>query len=459
MKLAEIGSSVRSTQDYFQTGVSKSIRWRKEQLLSLKKLLVEQEDVLSEALQKDLSKGVFEGYSSEIGFVLGEIDHSLKCLKKWSRKRSVSTPLVAQLGKSYVLPEPLGTVLIIGAWNYPIQLVLGPLVAAIAAGNCAVIKPSELSENCSTVLAELIPQYMDVQAFKVVEGAVEETTELLKQRFDFIVYTGGETVAKIIMRAAAEHLTPVMLELGGKSPCIVDSNCDLDTAAARIAWSKWMNSGQICVAPDYVIVEKTFSSQLIDAIKNKLIKFYGENVQASPDYGRIINDRHFQRLLTCLEGQNIVHGGNTDAAEKFFSPTMILDPEDDNAVMQDEIFGPILPIITVEKIVDAIPIVQSRSKPLALYIYTKDSGFEQRVLNETSAGNVGINDGMMYMVNPNLPFGGVGNSGMGKYHGQYGFDALSNLKTVMKRSTLLDPPLRYPPYTKTKLKIVRKLMQ
>jgi aldehyde dehydrogenase (NAD+) len=292
----------------------------------------------------------------------------------------------------------------------------------------------------------------------VVEGAIEETTALLAQQFDHIFYTGGETVGKIVMAAAARHLTPVTLELGGKSPCIVDSSANIEVSAARIVWSKWMNAGQTCVAPDYVLVEKNLSSELIAAIEKKLTTFYGPCVKDSEDYGRIINHRHFLRLSGYLEGQNIVCGGETDEASLYMAPTIVIDPAHDGPLMEQEVFGPILPIITLDDINQAIPFINKRSKPLALYLYTQNKAFENAVLQNTSSGSIGINDGFMFMLNPQLPFGGVGNSGMGSYHGQFGFDTFSHLKTVMKRSFKFDISLRYPPYSKFKLALLKKLL-
>jgi aldehyde dehydrogenase (NAD+) len=355
------------------------------------------------------------------------------------------------------MPEPLGTVLIIGAWNYPFQLVVSPMVAAIAAGNCVVLKPSELAAETSKVLAEIIPKYLDNNAFTVVEGDVPETTELLKQQFDHILYTGGETVGKIVMRAAAEFLTPVTLELGGKSPCFVSDSANIDVTANRIVWSKWMNAGQTCVAPDYVLVDKKVSSRLIDKLKQKINAFYGEDIKQSPDYGRIINDRHYTRISGYLEDQEIIFGGKLDESERYIEPTLLLNPDEASPIMRDEIFGPLLPIIEVDDMTQAISFVNKRAKPLALYLFNKDQNTEDEVMHNTSAGNVCINDGMMFMVNADLPFGGVGNSGMGSYHGQAGFDTFSHLKTVMKRSYIMDLDVRYPPYSDKKLSLLKRL--
>ena len=453
-----IANQIKQLKTIFAQGKTRDLAWRVTQLKQLKLMLIEQEAALLAGLKTDLGKSEQEAWTSEIGFLVSDIAHTIKHLKSWAKARKVSTPLVVQPGKSYLLPEPLGTVLIIGAWNYPLQLVLAPLIAAIAAGNCAVLKPSELSAQTAELLAKFIPQYLDNSAYCVITGAVAETTELLKQPFDHILYTGGEGVGKIVMRAAAEQLIPVTLELGGKCPCIVDSNTDLNVSAARIVWSKWMNAGQTCVAPDYVVIEKAFLPTFVTALKDKISEFYPDDVSKSTDYGRIVNARHFARLSSYLQGQDIILGGKTDAESHYMEPTIVLNPSADSPVMQEEIFGPILIILTVENIADAIELINRKPKPLALYLYTKSSKFEQQVLSQTSAGSVGINDGMMFMANPNLPFGGVGNSGMGAYHGKFGFDTFSHLKTVMKRSFMFDVALRYPPYSSAKLKMLKRLL-
>lgn len=439
-------------------------------------MLCEHEAEFLLALKQDLNKCEQEAWLSELSFGQKGVDHAIKYLNKWCKPRKVSTPIIAQPGKSYQLPEPLGTVLIIGAWNYPIQLVLSPLVAAVAAGNCAVVKPSELSENCSKLLAKLFPRYLDIDCISIVEGGVEETTTLLKQKFDHIFYTGGEAVAKVVMHAVAENLTPVTLELGGKSPCIVDSNTNLDVTVARIVWSKWMNAGQTCVAPDYVLVEKTFVEPFLNALKAKLTEFYSSDAQGSNDYGRIINAKHFTRILNYLDGENVVYGGKFNTDTNYIEPTIVLASEHDipddggkepaeyivkdslTDIMKEEIFGPILLIQPVDNLDDAIRLINEKPKPLALYLYSRDKNFEEKVLKQTSDGNVGINDGFIFMANHNLPFGGVGLSGMGSYHGRAGFDTFSHLKTVMKRSFLFDIALRYPPFNSTKLKIFKKLL-
>jgi aldehyde dehydrogenase (NAD+) len=456
--LAEIPLYVVRLQASFRVGKTRSLEWRIQQLKQVKNMLQENEPAFTTALCLDLKKSPQEAWLSEIGFVISDVDHTLQHIHKWCQPQKVSTPLFAQPAKSYSLAEPLGTVLIIGAWNYPVQLVLAPLIAAIAAGNCAVIKPSEVAEHTASLLAELLPQYLDMACFQLISGAVEETTELLKQAFDHIFYTGGERVAKVIMRAAAEHLTPVTLELGGKSPCIVDRQTNLDVTASRIVWSKWMNAGQTCVAPDYILVEESFASELIQAIKLKIEAFYGQSPESSPDYGRIINLHHFDRLVGYLEKENVVYGGQLNRQKKYLSPTIVLAEKNQSSIMQEEIFGPILLIQTLKVRHDAIAVVNSKPKPLALYLYTNDPAFEDEVLQQTSSGSVGINDGMLFMANPNLPFGGVGKSGMGCYHGQTGFNTFSHIKTVMKRKFLFDVALRYPPFSRFKLSILKKLL-
>jgi aldehyde dehydrogenase (NAD+) len=456
--VADIAPKIQLIKNTFASGKTKPLPWRIEQLTQIRKMVVEQQDKIFVAMQQDLGRCNMESWTAELGGVISEVDHSLKHLKKWVKPQKVPTPIIAQPGKSYMLPEPLGTILIIGAWNYPLLLVFSPLISAISAGNSAIIKPSELSANVSKLLVELVAQYLDNDAFAVVEGAVDETTELLKHQFDHIIYTGGEVVGKIVMRAAAEFLTPVTLELGGKSPCIVDSSTDLDVTAARIVWSKWMNAGQTCVAPDYVLVEESFAAPLIDAIKHKLTEFYSADASSSKDYGRIVSERHLTRIISYLDGQEVVHGGKHDVANKYIEPTIVLNPAHDSLLMQQEIFGPILPIVTVKNISESIPFVNKRAKPLALYIFSKNKDFEQQVLTATSAGMVCINDGFMFAANPNLPFGGVGSSGTGAYHGKIGFDNFSHLKTVMKRSFWFDVPLRYPPFTDKKFKLLKKLI-
>lgn len=452
---------IQELKQTFATGKTKSLDWRKAQLLSLKRLLQENENAIYQALEQDLGKCQFESYISEYSYVLHDIDLFVKNLKKWNKTKVISTPVLAQPGKSRLKPEPYGVSLIMGAWNYPVQLVLSPMVASLSAGNCVVLKPSELAQATSKLIAELIPKYMDTSAIAVYEGGVLETTELLKQRFDHIMYTGSETVGKIVMRAASEHLTPVCLELGGKSPCIVDENTNLKVTADRIIWGKFINAGQTCIAPDYILVTPRQREPLIAALKKSLIKQYGREPNLSKDYGRIINQRHFDRLVSYLEGQQdgLVIGGQSDREQKYIAPTILFNPDLDSPVMTDEIFGPILPIIEVDSMDKAITFVNEREKPLALYLFSHNDDVVKRVTEQTSAGTQCVNDAVIFMVNSNMPFGGVGNSGMGAYHGKWGFDTFSHLKPIMHRSFVADAPVRYAPYSGWKLKLMKWLQK
>ncbi|RDV26853.1 aldehyde dehydrogenase family protein [Alteromonas aestuariivivens] len=449
---------VSALKNSFSTGKTRPLDWRRAQLLALKRLVEDNQQEIQGALQADLGKSESEAWSTEIGYILADIKHTLKHLSGWMKPRKVSTPLVAQPATSFRLPEPLGTVLIIGAWNYPFQLVIAPFIAALAAGNCAVLKPSELSPHTSALIARLIHRYMDTSAVAVVEGGKEQTTDLLSLAWDHIFYTGGEQVGRIVMRSAAEHLTPVTLELGGKSPCIVDGNADIRATARRIVWGKWLNAGQTCIAPDYVLVTRQYADSLIEALRAELKAQYGEQPLSNSDYGSIVNPRHLQRLVGYLSDLDSVIGGEVDEAARKLAPTLVVDPPLDSALMQEEIFGPILPLITVDTLEQAVEFVNLRAKPLAMYLFTNNKAFEQKVLAQTSAGSVCINDTLMFMTNPSLPFGGVGCSGMGQYHGESGFATFSHFKSVMKRSFWLDVPIRYAPFSKLKLKLLKKLI-
>jgi len=431
-------------------------QWRIAQLDAFYKLTEDNEKAICDALKEDLNKSYTEAFVTEVGYLQAEIKHAKKHLKNWMKPRRVGTPLMAFPGSSFHYPEPLGVVFIMGAWNFPFQLTLAPLVAAIAAGNCALLKPSELTAKTSALIARLIPQYMDKDAIAVVEGGKEVSTYLLAQRFDHIFYTGGETVGRIVMQAASKYLTPVTLELGGKSPCIVDKNCDLTVTAKRIAWGKWTNAGQICIAPDYVYVHKSIEKEFLAELRKAIKSQFGKQPKDSKDYGRIVNANHLARLSSYLEGMdNIEIGGETDTDSLYFSPTVVTDPALDSPLMQQEIFGPILPVLTYEQHDDVINMIVAREKPLALYLFSSDQDVQQRYLEQTSSGNMCINDTLIFMTNADLAFGGVGNSGMGRYHGRSGFDLLSNLRAVMKRPFMLDVFIRYAPYNSLKTKLLK----
>jgi aldehyde dehydrogenase (NAD+) len=439
----------------FDSGKTRSIEWRLAQLAEIERLMREHEDDLAEALRADLGKCRFEAVLTEISFVAAEAKYARKNLARWMRPKRVRTPIMAQPGHSYLWPEPKGLVLIIAPWNYPLSMVMAPLVGAMAAGNCAVMKPSEITTHTSAIIASLLPRYLDNDAYAVVEGGIPETTELLEQPFDHILYTGNERVAKIVMTAAAKHLTPVTLELGGKSPCLIDKSANLEVAASRIAWGKWINAGQTCVAPDHVLVHRDVAQRFTDILGGKIREFYGEDPEQSPDYCRIASERHAARFQQLLAGQKIHTGGRVDVVKRYVEPTIVLDPSPDSALMQEEIFGPVLPVIAVDEMHHAIKFVADRPKPLALYLFTKSKALEDAVLNRLSAGTVCVNDAVIFMVSPELPFGGVGNSGMGRYTGWFGFETFSHMKPVMKRSFRFDAPMRYPPYSEMKAKLLR----
>jgi aldehyde dehydrogenase (NAD+) len=421
-------------------------------------MLEKHQDELSAALKVDLGRGVEEAWLYDIGFTITEVKLMLKNLKKWTAPRKVPTPMVTRPASSMRVPQPLGVVCVIAPWNYPVQLLLIPVAGAIAAGNAVVMKPSEVSSETSRVLAKIVPQYFTDKAVAIVEGGVQETTELLKQKFDHIFYTGNGAVGRVVMRAAAENLTPVTLELGGKSPTIVDASANIAVAARRIAWAKYVNAGQTCVAPDYVLAHKSIANELVEAIRTSISEFYGEDPHASKDYSRVISPKHFSRLTSLITSGKVAIGGQSEQAERYIAPTVLVDVDQNSAVMQEEIFGPILPVLEVESIDEAISFVNSRPHPLALYVFAQDNSVNEKVVAETTSGGVTVNGTIMHMTGPYLPFGGVGESGMGAYHGQSGVDVFQHLKPVLKRSTMLDAPLAYPPYTKRKFSILKKFI-
>ncbi|HZR12484.1 MAG TPA: aldehyde dehydrogenase family protein [Acidimicrobiia bacterium] len=456
--VADIPDTVKRLRATFAAGRTRSLDWRLEQLSRLRTMLVEREQELLAALLDDLGKPPTEAYATEIGFTVAEIDYVRKHLAGWMRPEKVHTPLLAQPGRARLHREPVGVVLVIAPWNYPVQLLLAPLVGAIAAGNCVVLKPSEVAANVSRVLGRIVPEYLDTECVAVVEGAVAETTALLAERFDHIFYTGNGTVGRVVMEAAAKHLTPVTLELGGKSPAIVDRHADLDVAARRIAWGKYLNAGQTCVAPDYVLVDAELHDALITDVREAVRSFYGDDPRRSPDYARIINDRHFERLERLVDDGAIAFGGDRDAHTRYFAPTALRDVRPDTAVMHEEIFGPILPILPVDDVGAAIEFVNERDKPLALYVFSESEAVQQRVVEETTSGGVCVNGTLLHLSVPELPFGGVGPSGMGAYHGHASFDTFSHKKGVLTKSTRVDPDVAYPPYTRLKRALIRRFM-
>ncbi len=433
---------------YFEIGGTKNIKFRLSQLQKLKKLITTNEAQILEAIKLDLSKPDFENILTETQIVLWELDYFIKNLNLWIKPKVVKTPLFHFPAKSYIQPEPLGQTLIIAPWNYPFQLLFAPLVASVAAGNTTVLKPSEISANTSKIISNLIKQNFDEKYIAVVEGGVDETQKLLNCRWNKIFYTGSTKVGKIVMQAAAKNLTPVTLELGGKSPCIVDTDIKIKQTARKIAWGKFLNAGQTCIAPDYILVNKKIKNEFILQLINTIKIFYTENPIKSKDYARIINVNHFDRLVNYLKDGEIVAGGDYNKELKYISPTLIINPKLDSNLMTEEIFGPILPIVAYETIDEAISFINQREKPLALYIFSTKTKIQSKILNNTSSGGVCINDTISHITTSYLPFGGVGNSGMGKYHGKIGFEEFSHLKSVMHKTFLIDYKLRYPPYIK-----------
>ncbi|MDJ0382331.1 aldehyde dehydrogenase family protein [Streptomyces sp. G-G2] len=431
-KPADVVARLRAT---FATGHTKPLAWRTAQLKALRTLLTERGDDLAAALHADLGKSRKEAYRTEIDFTVREIDHTLEHLAEWLRPQPAPVPERLSPAVAHTVLDPLGVVLVIAPWNYPVQLLLAPVVGALAAGNCVVAKPSELAPATSRTVADLLPRYLDTDALAVVEGAVPETTELLAQRFDHIFYTGNGQVGRIVMRAAAENLTPVTLELGGKSPAFVDRGTDLDVVAARLASTKFMNAGQTCVAPDYVLTDPETARKLERALADTLRGLYGDDPAASPDYGRIVNERHFDRLTGLLDSGRTVVGGDHDRSERYIAPTVLAEVAPDSPVMREEIFGPILPVVEVAGLDEAIAFIRDRDKPLALYAFTESATTRDRLTSETSSGGLAFGLPVAHLTVSDLPFGGVGESGMGSYHGRY------SLETFSHRKAVLDKPL------------------
>lgn len=439
----EIINSVKEQRIFFESEKTKDVNYRIEQLKKLKNLIITKEKDIVEAIKKDLNRCEFENYVHDIAFVMQEIDFMLENINEMAKPQKVKSPPASE---SIIYPEPYGCVLIISPWNYPFQLAIAPLIGAIAAGNCAIIKPSEYSINTSKIMGKLINDNFDSGFIKVIEGGTEESQILLEQKFDYIFFTGGTAIGKIVYEHAAKNLTPVTLELGGKSPCIVDKDVDLKKTARRIAWGKFLNSGQTCIAPDYIFVNKEIKNELIEELKNCLIEFYGAEALKSPCYSRIINEKAFDRLAGILSGCNVVFGGQVDRNNLFIAPTLVDNVDFNNKIMQEEIFGPILPIIDYSSINEVINFINKGPKPLALYIFTTDEKIANKVIEKTSSGGMCINDTLMHVISQYLPFGGVGQSGMGVYHGKYSFDTFSHQKGIFKNSFDSNPDFLYPPF-------------
>ena len=455
-KIMNYADILQQQKTFFNSHATKDLDFRKAQLQKLKKVVKSNEKLLYDAIYQDFGKSEFETFGTEISFIYKDIDYYLKNLKSFAKPKNVLTNIVNQMGSSKIVFEPLGNCLVIGAWNYPYQLTLTPVIAAIAAGNTCMIKPSELPENTMKAMAKLINENFDAQFLYVVEGGVEETTAILKLRFDKIFFTGSPRVGKIVYKAAAEHLTPVTLELGGKSPAFVTEKADLNIAARRIVWGKFINAGQTCVAPDYLYVAENIKAKFLKVLIEEIKKRnYTDNVD---HYCKIINERNFDRLEKMIDREKVVFGGETNREKRYISPTVLDNVTWDDAVMQEEIFGPILPILTYKNLETAMQTVVEGEKPLSAYLFSNDAKEQELFTEKLSFGGGCINDTLMHLSNDRLPFGGVGNSGIGHYHGKFGFVAFSHQKAILKKSNYLEPELKYPPYSDAKLNILKKLL-
>lgn len=457
MNFADI---IKKQKDFFYIGKTKDVDFRIDMLRRLKDSVKSHEQEILEALKKDLNKAPFESMATEVGIVYEEINYLIKNVKSLSRAKRVATPIYNWPSRSYIYQEPYGIVLVMGPFNYPFQLNIVPLAGAIAAGNCVVLKPSRSSKETAKVIMKIIEQCFAEEYVAVVEpfGGRQEVTALLKERFDYIFFTGSVSVGKVVMEAAARNLTPVTLELGGKSPVIIDKNCHVALAAKRVAWGKFINAAQTCVAPDYVLIHKDIKEEFLQKVSYYVEQFYGSDPKKSPDYPRIIDENQFDRLVGYLSEGRILFGGGSQRESLYIAPTVIDEVDLNSPVMTDEIFGPILPLVEYENIEEAINFVNQREKPLALYVFTRDNKLAHKILNETSAGGSCINDTIMHAASGTLPFGGVGNSGMGSYHGKYTFQCFSHARAVVKRGNILDPGFRYAPY-KDKLKLLRYIFR
>lgn len=456
MKIPEI---FKLQQEFFLSHQTKPIRFRKEQLKKFKAILKKNESFLYEAIDKDFGKSAFETYETELSILYHEINLAIKKVRRWSRSKRVSTNLANLPGKSRIIPEPYGNTLVIGAWNYPYQLALLPAVSAIAAGNTVIIKPSELAPNTSAIMAKIFNENFDAEFLYVKEGGVPETTELLEQQLDKIFFTGSTRVGKIVYQAAAKNLIPVTLELGGKSPTFIFPDTNVKMAAKRIAWGKFLNAGQTCVAPDYLLVHTDIKDEFLNELKNQIIKIQGENPKGSEAYVQIINKPNFERLTGLIDKEKIYYGGEMDEENLFISPTILHNVTFDDKVMEDEIFGPVLPVIEFNDLDEAIARVRKLSKPLSLYIFTNKTKIRKKIIHEISFGGGCVNDTIMHLSNSKLPFGGVGSSGMGDYHGKAGFNTFSHQKSVLYKGLWFEPFIKYRPYSEFKMKLIRWVVE
>ncbi|MHB1147836.1 MAG: aldehyde dehydrogenase [Lutibacter sp.] len=448
---------VKKQREFFNSNQTKDIDFRIQQLKKSRNILKDNESLLNDAIYADFKKSTFDTFTNELALLYNDIDEIIRNVKKWSKRKSVKTNLVNLPSKSYIIPEPLGVSLVIGAWNYPYQLSLAPAIASIGAGNTIILKPSELPNETSKLMAKLINENFDPAYFIVIEGGISETTELLKQRFDKIFFTGSVPVGKIVYQAAAKYLTPVTLELGGKSPAIITDDRHLEVTVKRLVWAKFLNAGQTCIAPDYVLVPQALEQRFLELVKKEIEK---ENFSVqNGNYIQIINTKNMSRLANLLDTEKVYYGGNYDEQSRIFEPTIMHQVNFNDKVMQEEIFGPILPVITYQTLDAAIAKIKEGEKPLSCYIFTSNNKLKNKLLNELSFGGGAINDAVMHITNSNLPFGGVGESGIGSYHGEYGFKTFSHYKGILEKLTWIEPNLKYFPHSKLKLWWIKLLLR
>ncbi|MET2985990.1 aldehyde dehydrogenase [Aureibaculum conchae] len=447
---------IQQQKGFFNSQQTKNIAFRKKSLKRLQREIIARENDICDALYADFKKPVFETLAAETQFVLAELKLALKKIDEWASPESVASTLMNWPSSDSIYKEPYGSVLIIAPWNYPFQLVFAPLIGAVAAGNTAIVKPSEITPHTASIISEIVKAVFDPEHVTVVQGGVETSQQLLAEKWDYIFFTGSTRVGKIVYESAAKHLTPVTLELGGKNPCIVDETASISLAAKRIVWGKFLNAGQTCIASDYILVHKNVKKKLIEALKKHIIKCYGENIEVSPDYARTVSKKHYEGLKEMLHDEEILFGGKTNDDDNYLSPTLVNEPTFDSKLMEDEIFGPILPIIAYENESDVDTYISNYGKPLAVYVFSNKKSFQKKIIQKYSFGGGAINDTVIQITNKRLPFGGVGQSGIGAYHGKTSFDIFSHHKAIIKKANWLDIPLRYPPY-KLPLKWIKKI--
>ncbi|MBN2544781.1 MAG: aldehyde dehydrogenase [Spirochaetes bacterium] len=457
MTKESIKKIIRNQEEFFKSYKTKSIAFRIDSLNKLKNSIKSNEDKIALALYKDLKKPKFEAYATEIGIIYDEINFHIKNLKKWTKPKKVKTHLAFLPAKSFVYPEPFGVVLIISPWNYPFQLLIAPLIGAISAGNCAVLKPSEVAPHTSAIIEKIVNDNFSSNYLFAFSGGIDINKALLSKKFDYIFFTGSTSVGRIVMEAASKNLTPVTLELGGKSPCIIDKDANLEISSKRAAWGKYINAGQTCVAPDYLFIHKDVKDKFIELVKKHIKEFFSDDPSQSDNYCRIISERHFDRLISLMKHGKITAGGEIDRKKLYIAPTIVDKLKFSDPVMQEEIFGPILPLFEFDDLDEVIDYINKNPKPLALYYFSQNKKSQAKVLNETSSGGVCINDTISHIASPYLPFGGVGESGMGMYHGKKSFDTFTHYKSIMKQTTRFDIPIKYPPYDDKKLKFIKMI--